>query len=72
MIFNSEYLMQTGEWIYLVNESRTLKNALSLRSVSTNDALKMNLSGSQIVKMSLFPNKKQGSLHDLKLKLFLY
>lgn len=52
--------MQTGEWIYLGNESSTLKSALR-RVASSNETFKTtNLTGSQIVKLSLFPNKKNG------------
>lgn len=51
--------MQTGEWIYLGNESRTLKSALR-RAAASNESFKSSLTGSQLVKLSLFPNKKNG------------
>ena len=60
--------MQTGEWIHLGQESRTLKSALRNHLASTSsaniDAAKLNLSGSQLVKISLFPNKKQGNTNN--------
>lgn len=62
--------MQTGEWIHLGQESRTLKSALRNHLASTSsaanfDAAKLNLSGSQLVKISLFPNKKHGTINTI-------
>lgn len=73
-ILFSEYLMQTGEWIRLESQYANAKNSrnntlnpinLSTQrkraaSATTNDQQRLNLTGTQIIKLSLFPTKKKG------------
>ena len=59
-----EYLILTGEWIYLNQPpsqyDANFRSRTRNPSISSVNSSKYDLNGSQIIKLSLFPSKKKG------------